>query len=619
MFVKGEGLLNNNILNAADENWFIKKNPSYKPTFPLAPAKEPVAVNLPLLKTETPKITNYSDKGGKKKNSGTKLLGKDFFNITLSPELTKAINEYMSKQNPNFSQESFDKSSNMWYHKPKNNSSGMGVGSLITNAPAAGLQNLGKAKKASENSSPQKEVGGETSETRNVGASEKQLKKERNDFFADVDFNNLPTEEQMSFADGAFANQPGFLENNNILRNISRYVRNNASDNNITDAESKRQAARRAYEEKYRAELAETKEDTKENILYSDILFPSLKNLTAEFDQYVKEYAEALHEEERYIASLSGADKAEYYFKKYLSEEERKDIENGESLMTYVVNLDGDEQEKLLTAMQEAYNELPKDKQEEYAFFAEGALRGLARDDKKRIFEKLKSVGYLKAEHLVELGLFTEKNKNSAIATEFLGAINGSYKAKQFGTSFEELEFRLNQERIGQAYSVVADNLFKISDAAVNGPSRRYSSSDGDILYSDNVNVKPKKYDISYDAEEALPPLENGPYIKNGKPNGRPAHKGKMKLWFEETIYRNQVDADGVLRDPNTGAVIPWKPGQPRKGVADFGHKPGKDFKTSFKKYVRREISFDEFKEFNLNPDNYQIETPSTNRSRRYQ
>ncbi len=400
----------------------------------------------------------------------------------------------------------------------------------------------------------------------------------------------------MDFADGAFGNQPGFLEDNNILRSISRYIRSGGSK-----------------QSKYGLDGAKLIDGAQERNSEEYISYYDLAH------QGGRELGRALYEEERYIASLSGAEKAEYYFKKYLTEEQRKDIENGESLMTYVVNLDGDEQEKLLTAMQEAYNELPEDKQEEYAFFAEGALYGLNRQDKKRIFEKVKSKGILTEDDLVELGLFTEEDKNNAVATSVLAEINSSYKAKQFGTSFEELEFMLNQERIGQAYSVVADNLFKISDATINGPSNNYSSSDGEILYSDNVNVKPKKYNISYDAKEKLAPLVNGSYVKNGKPNGRPAHKGKMKLWFEETIYRNQVDADGVLRDPNTGAVIPWKPGQPRKGVADFGHKPGKDYKTSFDKYVRREFSYDEFIEFNLDPNNYQIETPSTNRSRIYQ
>lgn len=96
--------------------------------------------------------------------------------------------------------------------------------------------------------------------------------------------------------------------------------------------------------------------------------------------------------------------------------------------------------------------------------------------------------------------------------------------------------------------------------------------------------------------------MENGPYIKNGKPNGRPGPTGKAKLKFEEDVYNKQVDPDGILRDPNTGVVIDWKPGQPRKGKVDFGHTTGNYYSKMFNKYKNREITLDELKEFQSNP-----------------
>lgn len=60
--------------------------------------------------------------------------------------------------------------------------------------------------------------------------------------------------------------------------------------------------------------------------------------------------------------------------------------------------------------------------------------------------------------------------------------------------------------------------------------------------------------------------LENGPYIKNAKSNGRPTLTGEKKLQFEKDVYNNNVDLDGILRAPNTGDVINWKPGRSRKG-----------------------------------------------------
>ena len=113
--------------------------------------------------------------------------------------------------------------------------------------------------------------------------------------------------------------------------------------------------------------------------------------------------------------------------------------------------------------------------------------------------------------------------------------------------------------------------------------------------------------------------LVNGPYIKNGKPNGRPTLSGKKKLQFEKDVYNDNVDLDGILRDPNTGEVINWKPGQPRKGVVDFGHKSGHSYKEIFNKYKNGDITLDELKDFQTNSDNYRLETPSANRSHKFE
>ncbi len=44
-------------------------------------------------------------------------------------------------------------------------------------------------------------------------------------------------------------------------------------------------------------------------------------------------------------------------------------------------------------------------------------------------------------------------------------------------------------------------------------------------------------------------PLENGPYIKNGKTRGRPQLSGEKKLGFEKDVFNKQIDPDGILRD----------------------------------------------------------------------
>ncbi|MGO0094306.1 GH-E family nuclease [Streptococcus suis] len=114
-------------------------------------------------------------------------------------------------------------------------------------------------------------------------------------------------------------------------------------------------------------------------------------------------------------------------------------------------------------------------------------------------------------------------------------------------------------------------------------------------------------------------PLVNGPYIKNGKPNGRPAPTGRAKMEFEQAVYDSQVDPDGILRDPNTQEVIDWKPGQPRKGVVDFGHVKGKSYKTIFEDYKNGLITLDDLKAFQSDPNNFRLETPGANRSHNYE
>ena len=76
---------------------------------------------------------------------------------------------------------------------------------------------------------------------------------------------------------------------------------------------------------------------------------------------------------------------------------------------------------------------------------------------------------------------------------------------------------------------------------------------------------------------------------------------------------------DGILIDENTLEIIPWKPGEPRKGVVDFGHKSGYSYKQIFEQYKNKEITLDELKDFQFNPDNYRLETPSSNRSHKYE
>jgi hypothetical protein len=113
--------------------------------------------------------------------------------------------------------------------------------------------------------------------------------------------------------------------------------------------------------------------------------------------------------------------------------------------------------------------------------------------------------------------------------------------------------------------------------------------------------------------------LENGPYIKDGKPKGRPTLSGVKKLQFETEVYNRCIGLDGVLRDPNTNEIINWVPGQARSGIVDFGHTAGNGYSSMFQNYRNGIITLEELKEFQFNSNNYQLEIPSTNRSHLYE
>ncbi len=116
-------------------------------------------------------------------------------------------------------------------------------------------------------------------------------------------------------------------------------------------------------------------------------------------------------------------------------------------------------------------------------------------------------------------------------------------------------------------------------------------------------------------------PLVDGPYIKDGKPNGRPKPTGEEYEDFLQKIYEEQVknSPDGLLHDPNTGEIIDWKPGDSLDGVVDVGHKTGKEYRYDFERYKNREITLEELKEIQKDPSNFQLETPSSNRQHTYE
>ena len=67
---------------------------------------------------------------------------------------------------------------------------------------------------------------------------------------------------------------------------------------------------------------------------------------------------------------------------------------------------------------------------------------------------------------------------------------------------------------------------------------------------------------------------------------------------------------DGRIIDPNTG---------PFEGKPDLGHKPGQEFKTHKEQAQNVGLNQQQFNNKMNNPDLYQLENPSSNRSRRFE
>ena len=71
--------------------------------------------------------------------------------------------------------------------------------------------------------------------------------------------------------------------------------------------------------------------------------------------------------------------------------------------------------------------------------------------------------------------------------------------------------------------------------------------------------------------------------------------------------------SDGNFIDPNTGKIIP------KEGSFDYGHKTGQEWHRRKKMHKEKGSTRKEVRDTENNPDLYQIEDPSSNRSHRFE
>ncbi|WP_257988622.1 GH-E family nuclease, partial [Bacillus sp. V33-4] len=98
-------------------------------------------------------------------------------------------------------------------------------------------------------------------------------------------------------------------------------------------------------------------------------------------------------------------------------------------------------------------------------------------------------------------------------------------------------------------------------------------------------------------------------------PNRRPNYgKGQVDI-----VWENAKDIDGKVYDPNTGEELFWDKSKSRAGQWDMGHTPENKYSNWHEKYIKGEITKEEFLDWYRNPNNYRPESPSTNRSHKYE
>jgi hypothetical protein len=98
--------------------------------------------------------------------------------------------------------------------------------------------------------------------------------------------------------------------------------------------------------------------------------------------------------------------------------------------------------------------------------------------------------------------------------------------------------------------------------------------------------------------------------------NHRPSYAPGQEL----EVWERAKDANGEVwvEGPDGDFVqIEWDPGTPRDSVWDMGHIPEAQYRVLREEYLRGDISLERFLAEYRNPENYSVEHPTVNRSRR--
>ncbi|OYN99527.1 GH-E family nuclease [Enemella evansiae] len=135
-----------------------------------------------------------------------------------------------------------------------------------------------------------------------------------------------------------------------------------------------------------------------------------------------------------------------------------------------------------------------------------------------------------------------------------------------------------------------------------------------------DANGNPRTH-VDDDGVVQVAPGDTRPYL-------RPGSRPSMRDSTVRQVWDDAQDSQGRVFDPNTGERIDWTPGTSRRDVWDMGHTPGNEYRNSWDDYVNGRPPYDGangtdpakvFRDHYNDPEIYQPELPSANRSRRYE
>lgn len=566
--------MNNSFINPIKKQefpWIVDSNGNLKPKPIGIMTTEPVVTKLPLLKpSREPKAINYNNGGETEKKTPSWLP--DLFKPKLPEEIEKWIKENPPKNNSDSYQKKDDKSNNMWYDRNKNNSSSAEDAAYNAAIMKLHSEAVPSEEKLPEKLFPEKEEW-EGKASVDAETEKRMLEKQRENngrvFWEEVDYNDLPTEEQMDFADGAFGEQPGFLENNKVLRHLRRFTNNgepvesaitkafgivyggedltpakyssNGNKENSSEkaasvadpeVEAKRQAARRKYEERIRKEAA--KEET----------------------EYPQDIEETIDET----------------YSNYFDEETRRKIREGEGIASFLDGLNPEETDQIYNYLQDKFKNLDEEVRKEFGFYTEDVFAGVPLEIRRKIFKKLKTGEEVTYDDLVEYGLYDGEEKffEKWAANDFTSLVNKAYDAYEQDTSLDELSFEYNAQQAAQAQALFMEVLMgRVNGNPINLPNSKNKHRPRVVEPSSKAVAKKTPTDIPDDLPAEVPTTKP----KNKQPQqfvdgkefekqfGKDLAEANVDVLEQPQIYNE----DGTYTQPD----FFFKTKDGRKGIID--------------------------------------------------